>query len=128
MRVSGSAISNYGGTTITGIPRAPQACPSALPRAPRLAVTAHLARSGATRLLRLRVTATIRGAGANERGLDTRAVEGALIRLGGALARTDTRGQAILTVPARSTGRAKISVTAGDTLSRAIVFVDVKRQ
>lgn len=103
--VSGTASSRYDGTTITGIPHAPQACPSALPRPPHLSVTAQLSRSGATRTLLSRVTATIRGAGANERGQDKRPVEAAVIRLGGTFARTDARGRAVLIVPARSIGR-----------------------
>jgi hypothetical protein len=125
--VSGTASSNYDGTTITGIPPAPRSCPGALPRPPHMRVAARLSGSGARRALEVHVTATIRGAGANERRLDTRPVTDAIIRLGGVTARTDAAGRARIIVPPLARGRAKLTATAGDTLAPAATFVNLGR-
>jgi hypothetical protein len=115
----GHATSTYDGHTITG-PMPQQvnattaggpatACPSALPKKPRLRVTATRLRHGA---YKLKVTVSIAGMGANETVVDTEPVYHAAIQLGRTRTYTNNAGIAIVKVSSRQ----HLSITAGDTL------------
>jgi hypothetical protein len=113
--ITGTATASYDGVTLSGIPAAPQACPDALPRPPRLHLVAHVAGHGRGLRVVAQVTASVDGAGANEALVDTRPVEDADVSMGAATVRTDAMGTATLSVAARHVGTVTVRTTAGDT-------------
>ena len=113
---TGTAVVNYDGTTISGLPRVPAPCPKALPTPPPLAVSATVTRHGKVRLVRVFVTASVTGAGPNEAFVDRRPVLDATVRLDGFATHTSARGYAVLLVPDRVRGSFRLRVTAGDAL------------
>jgi hypothetical protein len=115
--VTGTASASYDGVTLSGIPAAPQACPDALPRPPRLHLAAHEDGSGRSAHVTVHVTASVDGAGSNEAGVDTRPVTDADVSMGAVTARTDATGTATLPVATHHSGPLTIGVTAGDTLA-----------
>jgi hypothetical protein len=92
------------------------ACPSALPKEPRLHATAIRLRHGA---YKLKVTVSIAGMGANETVVDTRPVYHATLRLGKAKIYTNANGVAIVTVRRNH----KLTVTASDTLKPGYAYL-----
>jgi hypothetical protein len=118
---TGTAVTSYDGTTVSGPPHVPAPCPNALPRAPHLKLTARLAphRHRHRRVIVVHVTAAVAGAGANEAGVDTQPVWDATITVDRRTARTDRDGTATLAVPPNPGGRSRISARAGDTLVAA---------
>ena len=115
-KVSGTAVDNYDGTTISGPPAVPQPCPKALPRPPRTALTVTTTHRADHLVLRVHVTATIDGAGLNEAQTDTRPVIDALIKAAGRSTHTNARGYATLTLPNPAPTKIRVTETAGDTL------------
>jgi hypothetical protein len=116
---TGTAVTSYDGTTVSGPPHTPQPCPQSLPRPPLLKLRARIAGSHRRRLLLITVKASIAGAGANEAGFDTRPVYDATVRLGHARATTNRAGIATLRIPRHPKQRLTITATAGDTFTRA---------
>jgi hypothetical protein len=114
--VTGSAVSNYDGTTVSGPPHVPAACPRALPKSPPLAISAVVARRGKTRVVHAYVTASVAGAGPNEAGVDRRPVLDATVTVDGITAHTNASGDAVLRVPADAHGSFRLRVSAGDAL------------
>jgi hypothetical protein len=115
-KITGTAVSEYDGTTITGPPHVPEPCPQSLPRAPLTKLTARLVRRHGYREVVAHVTASIHGSGLNEAGTDTRPVIDALITIRGRTTHTNRHGNATLRLPNRLKGRVKVSESAGDTL------------
>ncbi|CAN5886603.1 hypothetical protein BH10ACT9_BH10ACT9_28280 [soil metagenome] len=123
--VTGTSSSSYDGTTRTGIPVAPQACPSELPRPPQTAIATRVTGTADHREAVVTVTATVPDAGPNEGHSDTRPVTSATVTLGGQVARTDNIGEAILPLPPKAVGRVTIRVRAGDTLAPSEATLDI---
>jgi hypothetical protein len=122
---TGSSTATYDGTTLSGIPAAPQACPDALPRPPHLHLSAALSGRDHRHVL-VRVTATVSGAGADEAERDTRAVTDATVTIGRVTARTDSSGTVSMVVPPGAVGPVTIRADAGDTLVPAEIRVDTQ--
>jgi hypothetical protein len=122
---TGTAVSTYDGTTLDGIPAAPQPCPQSLPRAPLLHVSARLDGRGAHRDLLVSVSATVGDAGPDEGRLDTRPVTAATVRVGDDTVHTDAGGRAVLPLPGMTTGLVDVSATAGDTLQPSRIRFDL---
>jgi hypothetical protein len=120
---TGTAVTSYDGTTISGPPQAPKPCPQALPRKPLLRLRTRIVRrSGGRRSVFVVVAASIAGAGANEAGADTRPVRFATVRVGRRRVRTDRHGRATIKLPAgRPLARLAVVVSAGDTFAPARV-------
>jgi hypothetical protein len=75
------------------------------------------------------VTASIAGAGATERGVDTRPVLDATVRIAGRRAHTNAAGDAALTVRRTSRRRRlRVAVSAGDTMVPATTTISVRRK
>jgi hypothetical protein len=123
--VTGTAVSTYDGTTLRGIPKAPQPCPDALPRAPRLHLEAHLGDHGLAHQLLVHVTATVGDAGPGESRLDTRAVADSVVTLGDETAHTDAEGLAILAVPPSGPKVVNVNASAGDALQPSQIQFDL---
>jgi hypothetical protein len=123
--VTGTASSTYDGTTRTGIPVAPQACPGSLPGPPQTALAAHVDGPAEHREAVITVTATVPEAGPNEGHADTRPVTDATVTLGQAVAHTDGKGQASLPILPGATGPVTIRAVAGDTLTPAQAELDL---
>lgn len=107
------------GYQLNGLPKV-GACPSRMPHPARLALGLTTRRSGRLVRIRVLVTSSIAGAGLTEQGLDTRPVQGAVVRAGGRQAITDAAGVAVLRLPAarpsgRRSRRVLVRATAGDT-------------
>jgi hypothetical protein len=115
--VSGTAVTSYDGTTVSGPPHTPQPCPQSLPRAPKLKLHARVVRKHGRRLLLVTVTASIAGAGANEAAFDTRPVYDATVRLDRRRATTNNAGIATLRIPRRRRRTLRITASAGDTFA-----------
>jgi hypothetical protein len=122
---TGTAVTSYDGTTISGPPHTPAPCPRALPRAPRMKLTARLERRARKHVIRAHVTAAVAGAGANEGGVDIRPVVDARITVDRASGHTDRNGDAVLAIPANPGGPATVAVHAGDTLAPASTRIDL---
>ena len=72
---------------------------------------------------RIKVTASVGSMGLNEAAVDTRPVNGATVMLGTRVSSTNDKGLAMVKVRG---GRQQLTVTAGDTLQPASVFLDGK--
>ena len=120
----GHAESTLDGNTISG-PRPDQldggSCRSLLPKKPALQVTATKLGNGG--VYRIKVTASVGSMGLNEAAVDTRPVNGATVMLGTRVSSTNDKGLAMVKVRG---GRQQLTVTAGDTLQPASVFLDGK--
>lgn len=123
--VTGTASSSYDGTTRTGIPVAPQACPGELPQPPQTSVATRVTGTPDHREAVVTVTATVRDAGPNEGHPDTRPVSSATVTLGQQVARTDNTGEAILPLPPNVVGHVMIRATAGDSLAPSEAMLDI---
>lgn len=117
--VTGTATDNYDGTTRSGIPHVPRACPRALPRPPRMHVTGRFSDRLGRRKIVVHVTASVADAGPNEAGVDTRPVIDATVRIGRVHARTSATGIATLPVGRDADAKVTIHATAGDALEPA---------
>ncbi len=124
---TGTAVTSYDGTTISGPPHVPAPCPAALPRAPHLKLTAHLARHRRRREIVVHVSAAVAGAGANEAGVDTQSVWDATITVNRRTTHTNRSGVTILPVPPNRGGRFLITARAGDTLVAARTRIRLPR-
>jgi hypothetical protein len=115
--VQGQGTSTYDGHTVSG-PSAEQAadsaCPDLRPKLPQLQVTPTRLRDG---VYKVRVTASISDAGANEADIDTQPVYHATLQLGDTTIYTDRNGDAIVKVDSDR----ELQVSAGDTLAPASV-------
>jgi hypothetical protein len=116
---TGSAVTSYDGTTVTGPPHTPAPCPSALPRPPQLQLAASVLHRRARPMVLAQVTASIPGAGASEASVDTRPVLHATVTLDGVSAHTNASGNALIAVPTQPGGRIPITAAAGDTFLAA---------
>jgi WD40 repeat protein len=112
---TGTAVTNYDGTTVSGPPHTPAPCPRALPRPPQLRLATRLTRRRGHEVILAHVTASIAGAGANEAGTDARPLLDATVAVEGVRARTNEAGNATLAIPAPRRSRATITARAGDT-------------
>lgn len=113
----GEGVTTFDGNTIKG--PSPQqlgfrACPHLRPKEPALQVKKNRIDDGA---YRIRVTASIAGAGLNEAKVDTRPVYHARLELGGETVYTDRQGRATVHLQ----GAHQLHVSAGDTLVPATV-------
>ncbi len=124
---TGTAVTNYDGTTISGPPHTPQPCPQSLPRPPLLKLHARIVRRHHHRLVLVTVTASVSGAGANEAGIDMRPVLDATITLGHTRTTTNRSGIATLPIPHRPGRQVTITATAGDTFTPAKVRLQLRR-
>jgi hypothetical protein len=115
----GHGTSTLNGHTVTG-PSPEQAkkgaCPNIQPQEPALRLSVRRTANGA---YKIRVTAAVADAGANEAKIDTEPVEDATLTIGGTSAFTNGEGVAVVTV-LRS---GKLTVSAGDTLKPATVYL-----
>jgi hypothetical protein len=121
---TGHSVSTYDGKTITGPPLYASgnnanggpatACPKVLPKKPAMRVKAT--RVG-QHTYKLKVTASVAGAGATETAVDTEPVYHAALRLGRATTYTTEDGTAIVIVRRDH----HVTVIAGDTLEPTAV-------
>jgi hypothetical protein len=125
---TGTAVTSYDGTTISGPPHVPAPCPNALPRAPHLRLRAHLARRHRRRVILIGVTASVAGAGANEGSVDTQPVRDAAVTVDRRTGHTNGAGRLTLPVPPNRGGRSRITARAGDTLVAASVRLRLPRR
>jgi hypothetical protein len=125
--VTGRAVVNYDGTTVSGPPHVPQPCPQALPRPPRMKIAVRLGRRKGHRVILAHVSASVAGARLNEAGTDTRPVLDANVSFGKHRARTGQQGNAILVVPSGVRGIVNLRAVAGGTLVPATTRVRLSR-
>ena len=113
---TGGGTTSYDGKTVTGPPawlNQEGSCPARLPALPRLSATAAHVRNGS---VRIKVTASIAGVGANERKTDTEPVNHALIQINGRTVFTNQRGIALIRLPQHLGRVTVLRVSAGQTL------------
>jgi hypothetical protein len=123
--VTGNSTATYDGTTLSGIPAAPQAWPDALPRPSHLHLSAALSGRDHRHVV-VRVMATVAGAGADEAELDTRAVTDATVTIGSVTAHTDSSGTVSMVIPPGGDRPVTVRATAGDTLVPADAVLDAQ--
>ncbi len=103
---SGTVSASWLGKSASGIPRV-GACPSTMPRRPRLRATVETRRHGHAIVVSVRVSADIAG--------DTRPVQGAAVALGTRTRHTSRRGIARFVLRPRTGRRVHVSISAGNT-------------